>query len=60
MSKLETRYIKVSKKLYDEIKYAQSNLNKIEQNKIKQKKKVWSMIEASDELGIWLNSNRKK
>lgn len=58
--KKETRYVRISKKLYDEIRYAQDNLNRREQLKIKQKKRYHSLIDASYELGSFLNSQRKQ
>jgi hypothetical protein len=49
----------ISKKLLEEIEYAHKNLKENERNKtLGKRKRNWTQIEASHELGKWLNSER--
>lgn len=53
-------YCLISKKLEAEIEYALRNLIAHEQQKTQgKKKKKWTKLEASHELGKWLYSQRK-
>lgn len=57
--KINTSYCLISKKLEAEIEYALKNLLLTEQQKTQgKKKKRWTKLEASHELGKWLHSQR--
>lgn len=58
--KIPTIFCKISTKLDKEIEYAFNNLKSFERKKKGGiKKKKWTKIEASNELGKWLYSMRK-
>lgn len=57
----ETIRVIISKTLYNEIKYAQDNLNRAEKEKKGGiKKKNWSFQESSYKVGKFLNSKRNE
>lgn len=59
--KIVRRSCQISETLWNEIKDAQQNLNANEQKKKSGlKKKSWSFLEASEKLGAYLKSKRKK
>ena len=60
-TKIVKRSCQISDALWKEIHDAQENLNANEKKKKSgHKKKKWTFLEASDKLGTYLKSKRKK
>lgn len=51
--------VRINKKLYEEIIYAQTNLQEKQNKKPRTKKKVITFTETTEKLGEYLNSLRK-